>query len=135
MIQCKRAYEAPAPQDGERVLVDRMWPRNRRKYQLHLSAWLPEVAPSSALRQAFHRGEVDYDGFCQRYRQELADRPQHWWGLLDKARGGTLTLVYAFKDEQHNNARVLAQWLEDELDRQGPGSSPVCYADELGPKV
>ncbi|MDR0277722.1 MAG: DUF488 family protein [Paucimonas sp.] len=130
MIRCKRAYEAPSSGDGQRVLVDRLWPRNRRKDQLQLLQWLPEVAPSTELRKAFHHGEVDFSGFTQRYRQELAARPQYWWPLLDLARKGELTLVYAGKNTEQNNATVLADWLEDELERQGPGSSPVCYADQ-----
>ncbi|MNV87295.1 hypothetical protein D3C71_1814100 [compost metagenome] len=87
-----------------------------------------EVAPSNELRKAFHQGEVDFAGFTQRYQQALAAHPEHWYPLLDMARKGTLTLLYAGKDSEHNNARVLADWLENELDRSGPGSSPVCYA-------
>ncbi|OLS61708.1 DUF488 domain-containing protein [Pseudomonas putida] len=130
MIRCKRAYEAPAEEDGQRVLVDRLWPRNRRKDQLDVVQWLPELAPSNELRKAFHAGEVDARAFAERYREELTARPEHWWPLLDLARQGDLTLVYAAKDTEHNNAQVLAEWLEDELERQGPGSSPVCYADQ-----
>lgn len=133
MIHCKRAYEAPAESDGQRVLVDRLWPRNRRKDQLALLAWMPEVAPSTALRKAFHASEMDFSGFVERYHQELAAQPTHWQGLLALAGKGTLTLVYAAKDAEHNNATVLAGWLEDELERQGPGSSPVCYATFADP--
>ena len=132
MIRCKRVYELLEPGDGQRVLVDRLWPRNRRKDQLQ-ALWLPEVAPSTALRQAFHAGEVDFAGFAERYREELTARPEHWWKLLGMAGQGDVTLLYAGKDTEHNNATVLAQWLEDELERQGPGSSPVCYADEFKP--
>lgn len=127
MIYCKRVYDPVAPEDGQRVLVDRLWPRNKRKDQLQ-GVWLPQVAPSTALRQAFHQGEVDFGGFAERYRQELTARPEHWWQLLGMAGQGDLTLLYAAKDQAQNNAMVLAQWLEDELDRQGPVSSPVCYA-------
>ncbi|ROL72792.1 DUF488 domain-containing protein [Pseudomonas vranovensis] len=132
MIRCKRVYDPQDAADGQRVLVDRLWPRNTRKDQLQ-ALWLPQVAPSTALRQAFHQGEVDYAGFAERYRQELAAQPAHWWTLLGMAGQGDLTLLYAGKDTGHNNAMVLAQWLEDELERQGPGSSPVCYADEFKP--
>lgn len=127
MIRCKRVYDAVEQDDGQRVLVDRLWPRNKRKDDLH-GQWLREVAPSDELRKAFHQGEVDFAGFIQRYQQELAAHPEHWYPLLDLAGKGTLTLLYAGKDTEHNNARVLAEWLEDELDRRGPGSSPVCYA-------
>ena len=72
-----------------------------------------------------------FDEFRLLYRAELAAHPEHWQGLLDIARRGTLTLLYAARQEHYNNARVLAEFLEEELDRQGPSSSPVCYADEL----
>lgn len=127
MIRCKRVYDAVDECDGQRVLVDRLWPRNKRKEDLH-GQWLREVAPSNALRKAFHQGEVDYIGFAQRYQQELAAHPEHWYSLLDLAAKGDLTLLYASKDIEHNNAQVLAAWLEDELERRGPGCSPVCYA-------
>lgn len=127
MIRCKRVYDAVEQGDGQRVLVDRLWPRNTRKEDLP-GQWLREVAPSDELRKAFHQGELDFAGFSQRYQQELAAHPEHWYPLLDLAGKGTLTLLYAGKDTEYNNARVLAEWLEDELDRRGPGSSPVCYA-------
>jgi uncharacterized protein YeaO (DUF488 family) len=131
MIQCKRAYSPADTNDGYRVLVDRLWPRNCRKEQLPLDEWLREVAPSTELRRTFKRAEVDFETFRERYRQELTARPEHWWKLLDKARNGTLTLIYSAKDQQHNNARVLAEWLEDELDRGAESSSPVCYAGDF----
>jgi uncharacterized protein YeaO (DUF488 family) len=127
MIRCKRVYEAAADEDGQRVLVDRLWPRNKRKEDLQ-GQWLREVAPSDELRRAFHQGEVDFAGFTQRYQQQLAAHPEHWYPLLDLAAKGPLTLLYAAKNTEHNNAQVLAEWLEDELERRGPGSSPVCYA-------
>ncbi|UBM27131.1 DUF488 family protein [Pseudomonas sp. p1(2021b)] len=127
MIRCKRVYDPIEDGDGQRVLVDRLWPRNKRKEDLH-GQWAKEVAPSDALRKAFHQGEVDFAGFTERYQQELAAHPEHWYPLLDLAAKGPLTLLYAGKDTEHNNAQVLAAWLEDELERRGPGSSPVCYA-------
>ncbi|MBM7060514.1 DUF488 family protein [Pseudomonas sp. UL073] len=130
MIQCKRVYAAVAAGDGYRVLVDRLWPRGCKKDSLHLDAWLRELAPSAALRKAFCHEAERFEEFRLHYRNELAAHPEHWWPLLDKARSGTLTLLFAAREEQLNNATVLAEFLEDELDRQQPGSSPVCYADE-----
>ncbi|MFJ4431041.1 DUF488 domain-containing protein [Pseudomonas sp. NPDC089395] len=127
MIRCKRVYDAVDQGDGQRVLVDRLWPRNKRKDELH-GQWLREVAPSTELRKAFHQGEVDFAAFSQRYRQELAAHPEHGYALLDLMAKGDLTLLYAGKDTEHNNAQVLAAWLEEEWERRGPGSSPVCYA-------
>ncbi len=94
MIRCKRVYEAAAADDGQRVLVDRLWPRNLRKENLH-AQWLREVAPSDDLRKALHQGEVDFAGFTQRYQRELAAHPEYWYPLLDLAGKGPLTLLYA----------------------------------------
>lgn len=127
MIRCKRVYDAAEEGDGQRVLVDRLWPRNVRKDQLH-GQWLREVAPSTQLRKSFHQGEMDFAAFARRYRQELAAYPEHWYPMLDLVAKGDLTLLYAGKDSEHNNARVLAEWLEEEIERRGPNSSPVCYA-------
>lgn len=130
MIQCRRVYEPLVASDGARVLVDRLWPRGCRKDALALHAWLREVAPSTPLRQRFGHDPALFDEFSQHYRQELAAHPEHWQGLLSLAEHGTLTLLYAARDEQHNNAQVLAEFLEDELERRGPSSSPVCYQDQ-----
>lgn len=131
MIQCQQAYTPATPEDGCRILVDRLWPRNCQKEQLQLNAWLPDVAPSSQLHQALKTGELDFAQFTVAYRFELAARPQNWWELLQFAERGTLTLVYGAKDSQVNNAVVLAQWLEEELDRYSSSSSPVCYLDDF----
>lgn len=128
MIRCKRAYEPAAAEDGQRVLVDRLWPRGIRKEDLHLERWAKDASPSNELRRRFHHDSSLFEEFRTAYHAELNAHPEHWWGLLDLARSGTLTLLYGAKDEVHNNARVLADFLEDELEKQGEGSSPVCYA-------
>lgn len=133
MIRCKRAYEHPTPDDGRRVLVDRLWPRNCRKEALQLDQWHKELAPSGDLRRAFKSGELSFEAFRQRYRQELAAHPEHWWPLLDTARQERLTLIYAARDEQQNNAQVLAEWLEEQLDRHAEPSSPTCCAGKRLP--
>ncbi len=132
MIQCKRVYLDTAADDGRRVLVDRLWPRGLAKDRLPLDAWLPQVAPSAVLRKAFgHRAEA-FEDFCSAYRRELTGHPEHWQPLLHWAASDRLTLLYAARDEAHNNARVLAEFLEDELERKGSPSSPVCYQGEFG---
>jgi len=128
MIQCKRAYASPAPDDGQRVLVDRLWPRNCRKEALKLDQWHKELAPSTELRRAFKSGALTFEDFRERYRAELAAHPEHWWPLLGMIERERVTLVYAAHDTQQNNARVLAEWLEEQLDGQGAQSSPTCYA-------
>lgn len=135
MIQCKRAYEPPSLEDGQRILVDRLWPRGCRKDTLGLHAWLPDLAPSTALRKAFKGGEIGFATFRQRYRDELAGHPEHWWALLEMAGRGTLTLIYAAQDERQNNARVLAEWLEEEMQRLERPSSPACLAGELDGRI
>ena len=130
MIRCKRVYEPVAADDGARVLADRLWPRGCRKDSLALHAWLKEVAPSEALRKGFCHDPALFDEFRLLYRAELAAHPEHWQGLLALAEQGRLTLLFAAREERFNNARVLAEFLEEELERRGPPSSPVCYADQ-----
>lgn len=131
MIQSKRVYEAVASNDGYRVLVDRLWPRGVSKSALQLAQWLKDVAPSNELRKQLHQAPESFAEFRLHYRQELAGHPEYWLALLDIVERETLTLLYAAKDVQHNNAVVLAEFLEDALDRRNSSSSPVCYAGEL----
>ncbi|AEA85512.1 probable uroporphyrin-III c-methyltransferase [Stutzerimonas stutzeri] len=92
---------------------------------------LADLAPSTELRRAFKNGTLNFAEFRRRYRSELAAHPEHWWPLLEMTEGGTLTLVYAARDEHENNARVLAEWLEQEGERLNRPSSPACMAGEL----
>lgn len=131
MIQCKRVYEAISPDDGQRVLVDRLWPRGLDKAALQLDEWLPEVAPSTPLRRQFGHDPAAFAAFRLHYRAELAAHPEHWQGLLVRTERGRLTLLFAARDPLLNNACVLAEFLEEELDRRGAPSSPVCYADRF----
>lgn len=131
MIQCKRVYDEVAATDGRRVLVDRLWPRGCSKATLQLDAWLREVAPSTELRRQFGHAPDRFGEFRQLYRRELAGHPEYWQGLLDIAEQGTLTLLFAARATQSNNAQVLAEFLEEELDRRAEPSSAVCYADRL----
>lgn len=131
MIRCKRAYLAASEDDGCRVLIDHVWPRGVRKETLHLQGWLKELAPAAELRRAFDHVPERFEAFRSGYRKQLTARPELWWGLLNQARHGTLTLIYAARDEQHNNARVLAEFLEEELERHRPASSPACYLQEM----
>ncbi|MCG4455002.1 DUF488 family protein [Pseudomonas sp. MMS21-TM103] len=131
MIQCKRVYDEVAATDGRRVLVDRLWPRGCSKATLQLDAWLREVAPSTELRRQFGHAPDRFGEFRQLYRRELAGHPEYWQGLLDIAEQDTLTLLFAARATQSNNAQVLAEFLEEELDRRAEPSSALCYADRL----
>jgi uncharacterized protein YeaO (DUF488 family) len=111
-IQLKRAYDKPSPADGFRVLVDRMWPRGVGKNELKVDEWFKDLSPSPDLRKWFGHDPKKYDQFRKRYKQELqSHRSQVQW-LRHKAAEGPLTLVYAAKDVQHNNATVLKETLE-----------------------
>ncbi len=113
-VRRKRAYERPTRSDGFRVLVDRLWPRGLRKDDSHLDAWLKDVAPSDELRRWFGHDPSRFDEFRSRYEEELrgASAREPLRDLADRAAGGTVTLVYAARDEEHNNAVVLGAKLE-----------------------
>lgn len=131
MIQCKHTCDPAAPEDGRRILVDRLWPQDCPKEPMPFDAWLPDVAPSADVHQAFMSGQLDFVGFTAAYRRELAAQPTHWLALLQYAQAQMLTLVFTADDPLQNHAVVLAQWLEEELDRYQGCSSPVCYRDEF----
>lgn len=115
MIQLKRAYDPPAPGDGRRVLVDRLWPRGLTKTAARLDDWDREIAPSDELRRWFGHDPERFDRFRARYRAELLRRPERLAELVVRAEHETLTLVYAAKDEAHSNATVLKELLEESL--------------------
>lgn len=115
MIVCKRVYQPATADDGYRVLVDRLWPRGCSKANLPLDEWLRELAPSDGVRQAFAHEPDRFAAFREAYRAELAAAPALWQPLLERARRGRLTLLYAAHDEQFNNARVLAEFLDEQL--------------------
>jgi uncharacterized protein YeaO (DUF488 family) len=118
MVKLKRVYEEPSPDDGYRILVDRLWPRGIKKSAAGLSAWLKDLAPSDELRRWFSHNPQRWPEFRQRYLQELEDpaKAPLVKDLLDRVRQGTVTLVFAAKDEERNNAVVMKTFLEDRLD-------------------
>jgi uncharacterized protein YeaO (DUF488 family) len=116
VVRLKRAYEAAASADGYRVLVDRLWPRGRRKRDLALDAWLKELAPSDPLRRWFAHDPERWAAFRGRYRRELrhgGPSAERLRAQVARARRGTVTLVFSSRDVTHNNAVVL----KEELDR------------------
>jgi len=112
MFKLKRAYEDPAPADGLRVLVERLWPRGLTKERAALDLWLKEVAPSPELRQWFGHDPARWEQFQERYQQELKERKDMVQLLKQKGRGKTVTLIYAARDEEHNGALVLKDFLD-----------------------
>ncbi|MEU7580966.1 DUF488 family protein [Streptomyces sp. NPDC041068] len=112
-IQVKRVYDPAAPDDGARVLIDRLWPRGVSKERAGLDAWDKDVAPSNELRRWYDHDPARFDEFAERYRQELADddRAAELDRLRGLAREGRLTLLTATKDLPHGHARVLVDVL------------------------
>ena len=110
-VRLKRAYEPPAAADGFRVLIDRLWPRGVSREQARLDEWARELAPSSELRQWFAHDPARFAEFRRRYTEELATQKSALRELRRRARKGTVTLVYAAHDTEHNDAVVLAEIL------------------------
>lgn len=117
-IKLKRAYEAPSKSDGYRVLVDRVWPRGVTKDALRLDEWMKDLAPTTQLRKWFGHDPEKWDRFRERYFAELERQPDAVGRLSDKCRAGTVTLVFAARDETHSNAAALREYL---LNRAGQG--------------
>jgi uncharacterized protein YeaO (DUF488 family) len=113
-LQIKRIYESAAESDGFRVLVDRLWPRGVAKKKAHIALWLKDIAPSDALRRTFHGHPAKWNAFVAAYERELAQEPAKTAAaeLRDRLRREPVTLLYAARDESHNNAVALKGWLE-----------------------
>jgi uncharacterized protein YeaO (DUF488 family) len=114
-IRIKRIYRAARVSDGRRILVDRLWPRGVAKDRARLFAWEREVAPSDELRRWFHAAPDRWEEFAARYRAELAAKDDLTDELARHAEEGVVTLLYAAKDEERNNARVLRDCLRQRI--------------------
>jgi uncharacterized protein YeaO (DUF488 family)/nucleotide-binding universal stress UspA family protein len=117
MIRIKRAYEPVERRDGQRILVERLWPRGMTKDALAADAWMRDVAPSTALRKWFDHRVERWEEFQRRYRDELDANPSAWKPLLEASEHGTVTLLYSAHDTLHNGALVLRDHL---LERAAP---------------
>jgi uncharacterized protein YeaO (DUF488 family) len=111
-IKLKRAYEAAEPDDGYRILVDRIWPRGVSRVAAGIDLWLKEVAPSNELRKWFGHDPAKWSDFRDRYFRELKANPQAVTQLAAQVRKGKVTLVYGAKDADHNQAVALKEYLE-----------------------
>lgn len=118
-IQIKRIYEPPSEDDGLRILVDRLWPRGISKETAHLDAWAKELAPSTELRKWSGHDPEKWEEFRRRYIRELDDHADEVRAFLnrfgDGGERGRITLLYGARDERHNQAVVLAEYLRDRL--------------------
>jgi uncharacterized protein YeaO (DUF488 family) len=113
-LSIKRVYEPASTGDGTRILVDRLWPRGIAKDKAKVDLWLKEIAPSNALRKRFHGHPEEWAAFRRAYAAELKEEAAQdaVKELRKHARRGRVTLLYAAKDEEHNNAVALKAWLE-----------------------
>jgi uncharacterized protein YeaO (DUF488 family) len=114
-LKLKRVYEAPDKDDGLRILVDRLWPRGLTKEKAKVDLWLKEIAPSTELRKWFGHDPKKWRKFSARYRTELKHHEDQLHLLMSKAKEGTVTLIYGARDQQHNEALVLKNFLESAL--------------------
>ena len=111
-VKLKRAYESPSADDGYRVLVDRLWPRGLSKEKLHVDLWLKEIAPSNDLRQWFGHETSKWEEFRKRYLRELEQNAEAVALFREAVKGrNRVTLVYAARDAEHNEAVVLQAFL------------------------
>jgi uncharacterized protein YeaO (DUF488 family) len=117
MIYLKRDYDRSEPTDGDRFLVERLWPRGMRKATLHMTLWLKEVAPSDTLRRWFGHDPAKWEDFQHRYFIELDSKPEAWRPIVEATHGGNVTLLYSARDTTHNNAVALKRYLEQHLEK------------------
>ena len=113
-LRLKRAYEPVAPDDGVRILIDRLWPRGVSKAKAALDDWMKDIAPSTELRRWFGHDPERWPEFQRRYRAELRQHTQELDRIRALAKTQTVTLVYSAHDEEHNDAIVLKEVLLEE---------------------
>ncbi|TVM19266.1 hypothetical protein DPQ33_02590 [Oceanidesulfovibrio indonesiensis] len=112
-VNIRRVYEDPQPDDGVRVLVDRVWPRGLTKDRVQADKWMKDIAPSSKLRKWFGHDPEKWDEFRERYFLELDDKPELVEELRKMLRSSTVTLLYSAKDVDYNQAVALREYLEN----------------------
>ena len=110
-VRLKRAYEAPAADDGTRILVDRLWPRGVKKTDAAIDEWMKEIAPSTGLRNWFGHDSARWPEFRRRYKSEIGEHRDEFQRLRMLAQRGRITLVFAAHDETHNNAVAIRDLL------------------------
>ncbi|MGA1983837.1 MAG: DUF488 domain-containing protein [Acidobacteriaceae bacterium] len=111
-IRIKRAYEEPDEADGTRILVDRLWPRGLTKQRAKVDLWLKDVAPSTELRKWFAHDPAKWTEFQARYKEELKQHSEQLALLKQQAAKGPVTLIYAARDQEHNEAVILQRLLK-----------------------
>ena len=114
MWAIKRVYEPLDRADGKRFLVERLWPRGKKKEDLAMDGWVKEAAPSPELRTWYNHDVARWEEFQKRYRRELEQHPEAWRPLLEAGKHGRVTLLYSARDEEHNSALLLKEFLEQQ---------------------
>ena len=112
MLKIKRIYDPAAPGDGQRIYIDRLWPRGMKKEEAKMDEWLKEISPSDDLRKWFSHDPAKYAEFKKRYAKELKDKSEILERIKKAAKKGTVTLLFSAKDTEHNNATALKEMLE-----------------------
>ncbi len=119
-INIKRIYDSYSPEDGWRILVDRVWPRGISKEKAHLDDWCKDLAPSNELRKWFGHIPAKFDEFSRLYYQELevnAEAQADIGQILAKSKDGIVTMLYSARDTEHNQAVVLRKYIEDKASK------------------
>ena len=122
MIRTKRVWDPHESSDGARFLVDGRWPPGVRPDSLRIVLWVRDAAPSTKLMRSLRKRPTEWESFRRSYIAELDADPAGWEPILRQARLGPVTLLYALRDRQHNNAVVLADYLTEKLDPGSPES-------------
>lgn len=110
-LRVKRVYASPSPEDGARILVDRLWPRGLSREKARVDLWLKELAPSTELRKWFNHDPAKWDEFRQRYQQELRQQPAALAQLAELADTRPVTLLFGAKEERFNDAVALKAFI------------------------
>ncbi len=111
-IDIKRVYEPPSPEDGRRILVDRLWPRGLTKADARVDYWAKETSPSNELRKWYKHDPANWEEFKRQYFAELDFLPDAVQSLLDNVQRGRVTFLFSSKEKELNNAVALREYLE-----------------------
>ena len=112
MLKIKRVYDPPSPNDGKRILIDRLWPRGLKKEDAKVDDWIKEVAPSTELRTWYGHDPKKWSEFKRRFFSELQRRQDLVEGIVSASRKGTVTLLFGSREERFNNAVALKEFVE-----------------------
>lgn len=115
MIRIKRIYDTPEEKDGFRILVDRLWPRGLKKERAKVDMWLKEIAPGDALRKWFSHDPAKWDEFKKRYFEELKEKKELLYIIIERSKTDAITLLYGARDRDYNNAVALKEFIEKKL--------------------